>query len=763
MTASLKRFWVATLLLGQLACPGAVGQAVRPKDPTYAQAVSAGRCIQPSDNEMPLVVDWEPQARGDLEVAMKQGIAVVAYDCKTLRVLPDCRVEGEYGFMGMTLKQQLIQLKNADELKTNLPLSGAILGAKLGAQLERGATLDVALVMVGKRVAARDHVDRSSLKGQCAGATHFVRSATLGAFVLKTGTRGKAEAVAEILGVGGTAASASDRDVQNRDGDPDACGKATPDATAPPPQCGALVRLHLAGLGAATTPSGMHRADVPCPTGMVFSEGKCTAPSDGVLHQCAHDDLADCIAQCDRGHAGSCMNLAVMLYEGHGVKTDQLRALALMDRACRAGHVMSCGNLGTIYLLGQAVEQDLPRAIGLFSQACDAGDAAACGNLGAIYWGVGGLPKNAPRAVTHFHRGCQGGDGASCHKLALVFETGQAGVAANPELALRLYVKACQVPFGRACLFGGRLYARTHGWQDGNAKNLHHVGCALGVGESCLALGYALVKGTDLPADPTRGMAYLQRGCDARHAPACGAAGIFLLRGSNGVLRDATRAVAFLGQACRLGHEVSCALFVKMGGRRPDPATPATRPSRAAPTQPAPPTVPVSISPTPSTTVESATVEPTTTAPPAPPATEQPAPPASEQPPPRTRHSGLLTGSIISAVVATGLATFAAFLTQQKATKAARDYDRPAFDDARLEQRVLYGVAGTLGAASVTMFVLYLTTGKVVPPEQAAMAREAREPPWRAERSARDVTARVGQPVITGGPGQMGLGAAFTF
>jgi hypothetical protein len=29
-----------------------------------------------------MVVDWTPELRGDLEAAMKEGIAVVTYDCK---------------------------------------------------------------------------------------------------------------------------------------------------------------------------------------------------------------------------------------------------------------------------------------------------------------------------------------------------------------------------------------------------------------------------------------------------------------------------------------------------------------------------------------------------------------------------------------------------------------------------------------------------------------------------------------------------------
>ena len=111
---------------------------------------------------------------------MHDGLSVVAYDCNTIRPLPRCRAEGSYGFVGTTTKEQVIQLDNSDELKANLPFSGAALNAKLGGDMARGATLDIALVMVGKRVASRRLITTSDLQGDCAGATHFVQSATVG-------------------------------------------------------------------------------------------------------------------------------------------------------------------------------------------------------------------------------------------------------------------------------------------------------------------------------------------------------------------------------------------------------------------------------------------------------------------------------------------------------------------------------------------------------------------------------------------------------
>jgi hypothetical protein len=499
---------------------------------------------------------------------MKQGIAVVAYDCRSLRVLPDCKVKGSYGYLGMTVKQQVIRLKNSDEIKTNLPFSGASLGAKLGAELSRGATLDVALVMVGKKVASRAQMAAGDLTGTCQGATHFVRSATLGAFVMKTGTQGKAAAAAEFFGVGGSASSSSDRDVQNRDGDPKACQQASPNAPKPPDQCGALVRLHLSGVGAAAQAGTLQQAQSPCPAGYVFSGGKCTTAASAQSHQCDRGDLADCMAQCDRRHAGSCSNLAVMLLQGRGVKADLARALALMNYACRARVTQACGNLGTMYFYGKAVERDIPRAISLLTWACDAGDAGACGNLGSVYYGVGGLPRDIKRATQYFNRGCTGGNGMSCSKVGALYEK------SYPAHALTSYIKGCGLLWGQACFFGGRLYAKLHGEADGHARTLHALGCQMGHGLACAAVASTYLKKGE-ERQPAKALPFLERGCRLKHTGSCGVAGMLLLKGGPGLPKDVVRGISFLERSCRLGDQKACAVRAKVGGKARDSARPA--------------------------------------------------------------------------------------------------------------------------------------------------------------------------------------------
>src|SRR5262249_25761778 len=157
----------------------------------------------------------------------------------------------------------------------------------------RGSSIDLALVMVGKKGTTVAAAAKPELAGTCDGATHFVRSAFVGAFAMATGTNGKARAVADMFGASAQAASTSEKKTANKDGDLEACRKSTADAPKPPDQCGSAVRLELVPLVAdlatkAETKSDKDEEAKSCPEGMVRAGAKCTADAPAVTHECDH-------------------------------------------------------------------------------------------------------------------------------------------------------------------------------------------------------------------------------------------------------------------------------------------------------------------------------------------------------------------------------------------------------------------------------------------------------------------------------------------
>src|SRR5687768_13871727 len=103
---------LGVLLGGSAACSSNVGEAIRPKEATATEALGAASSLEAceADYAKPLVIDISPEDRGDLEAKLKQGGPVVSFDCKSMKILPTCRMKStEYKWVGYTPKAQLVE------------------------------------------------------------------------------------------------------------------------------------------------------------------------------------------------------------------------------------------------------------------------------------------------------------------------------------------------------------------------------------------------------------------------------------------------------------------------------------------------------------------------------------------------------------------------------------------------------------------------------------------------------------------------------
>jgi TPR repeat protein len=539
---------------------------------------------------------------------MKQGVPAFHYDCSSLKLLAQCHLDGKYGFIGTSTKETVVKLEDADEIRANLPLQGASIAGKLGGSLERGSTLDLALVMVGQRATTWDNPVASDLRGACTGATHFLRSAHIGAFAMSTGTKGKVAATVEIFGAGGGGESSSTRDVQSRDGDLDACKQASPDAPSPPGQCSAPVRLELFAIapGPVTSPAIASTTepqlpDDGCAKGLVLSAGKCTKPGDQAF-LCDPHNGPQCQQQCDKGSADSCYALGLLclgggggvakdpvlsskafksacdggsmpgcLYLGYNATNfdhDDARAFALKKQACEGGSARACAVLGWAYNEGKGTPKDPAMGLRMATRACDGGDAPGCGDVGTMLTGSYGLPRDIPRAVDAFERSCHAGLWGGCSSAAGRLLMGD-GVAKDAARATTMLQQVCDghpytcetlarvdevglgVPANPAAAFA--LYdkdctARTQStqpWMNANRG-------------SCAARAIMLAQGRGTTKDAAGAAAAMQAQCAAEAkpgGPGCVALAQLMQTGL-GVPKDTDKALAMLGDMCGPAHTV---------------------------------------------------------------------------------------------------------------------------------------------------------------------------------------------------------------
>lgn len=511
---------IAGTMWGALAGCGAGGpaEAMRPKAKTAADAVGdTEECRDVKSGAKPLVVDWSPEKRADLEVAMRDGVAVVAYDCKKIELLTDCHADGSYGFKGVILKQQLIRLEDSSEIKANLPLSGAALVAKIGAELERGATLDLATALVGKKMSTRISVPRTELHGSCTGATHFVRGAGVGAFVLQTGEKARLASVAEVFSVGAESKSSSSKLARQEDGSVEACKKAAAENETPPPNCGGLIRLELLPItegGVAAKTAAVDEEGQACAAGLVFAEGKCTRASSTATHSCQPGDSADCAAQCEKNDATSCARHANFTLKGG----DAAKAKTLFEKACNLGSGSACSNLGALQL--KASEPAL--ALKSFDKSCSLGAAIGCFNLGNLHYEGIGTSKDLARAAALYQQACNAGSADGCVNLGNAYDDGE-GVAKDSAKALHLLKRACEGDHAIGCTNLGSMYAAGTGTTADIALALKtwDKGCTLGGGSACEYAGKRYKAGDGVAADPAKASTYLSNACKLGVKTAC--------------------------------------------------------------------------------------------------------------------------------------------------------------------------------------------------------------------------------------------------
>lgn len=192
-------------------------------------------CKVAKDPLNPMVVEWPGTSKVDLEATSQQNVVIVSYRGCALKVLTGCTAKGKYDFVATTPTRDEIVMGSSSELYASLPLGAAALKG----ELESGSSLKLEYVAVGQRVAKAP----TDLQGDCEGATHFVRSITVGAYELDVQA---ATGAGVQAGVGSAGAGAKHEEALRRlrgAGDVSTCT-----ASKAKGACGAVLQLGLVAL-----------------------------------------------------------------------------------------------------------------------------------------------------------------------------------------------------------------------------------------------------------------------------------------------------------------------------------------------------------------------------------------------------------------------------------------------------------------------------------------------------------------------------------
>lgn len=175
-----------------------------------------------------------------------------------------------------------------------------------------------------------------------------------------------------------------------------------------------------------------------------------TEQDTGSTRQCKLDDLKDCTSMCERGHAGSCGNLASMYRAGVGVPRDLARAFVLSSKACQGGDYEECALAGIALLDGEGVAKDADLGVRGLSFACSHSAALGCYRLAFAYEEGTGVARDLAKTRSFYEQACNGDYADGCINLGIMLAEGKGGPKDEVKAA-ELFTKACGLGEKRGC------------------------------------------------------------------------------------------------------------------------------------------------------------------------------------------------------------------------------------------------------------------------------------------------------------------------
>lgn len=237
---------ILLLALLPIACGSGAGQSGKP--PEYAPEGET-KCSVVKSQSAPLIVEWPSTERARLESLTKNGLVAVRYVGCEMQTLPNCRVNAKYRYVALTPKRDQMRIRTEDELYASMPIHAASFEGKL----QQAGELNVSMTIVGRFEAESASFDAGSLEGECREATHVVSAITTGAFRFFAGAGGATEGGVSILGAGAGTKSSRSEETLAEDGNETACGGSNASDSAPPFECGALIRLEVTPIVAGSS------------------------------------------------------------------------------------------------------------------------------------------------------------------------------------------------------------------------------------------------------------------------------------------------------------------------------------------------------------------------------------------------------------------------------------------------------------------------------------------------------------------------------
>jgi len=195
-------------------------------------------------------------------------------------------------------------------------------------------------------------------------------------------------------------------------------------------------------------------------------------------------------------------SLALIFYEGFGVKQDYKQAMFWATKAADQGSAYAEGLMGLMYFNGQGVKADPAEAVRWFRKSAEHGSSGAQFILGNVLSEGKGVEKDIPEGLKWLELSAGKGNMDAIRRLGAMYYNGT-GVAQDYTKAIMWMTKAAERGLDSAqCLLALMYYEGTGAAKDyGKAAGLFRQSADQGDSTAAFYLGYMYSKGYGLPED----------------------------------------------------------------------------------------------------------------------------------------------------------------------------------------------------------------------------------------------------------------------
>ena len=151
----------------------------------------------------------------------------------------------------------------------------------------------------------------------------------------------------------------------------------------------------------------------------------------------------DLIKKAEAGDHNAEYRLGICLYNGEGIKSNDIEAIKWLNKAAEAGLPSAQTLLGLIYSSGEGINKNLKKAFEWYIKAAAKGWPDAQTSVGAAYFSGEGIEQDYAKAVEWYTKAAEKGDPRAQTLLGVCYAKGN-GVSQNQNEAKKWLEKAAQ-------------------------------------------------------------------------------------------------------------------------------------------------------------------------------------------------------------------------------------------------------------------------------------------------------------------------------